>query len=193
MREARSVVFLDILQEQSIEAAQIYRVSLEGNVTVIAKVSLAIGRDWGAKEAYLYNGPQGGLILCDYFTVNEIRDGAVFRIKRLPSGSRVISGYSSKLNRIYIFGKRELFRQRLSGNDEYECVCYTEGAFGGYFEDLYRLVNNDDHTVYSFFDPSQYMIPRILLLSNRIPAKLFAAARQPILSQVMLNYLTIKI
>ena len=143
-------------------------------MTVIAKVSLAIGRDWGAKEAYLYNGPQGGLILCDYFTVNEIRDGAVFRIKRLPSDSRVISGYSSKLNSIYIFGKRELFRQRLSGNDEYECVCYTEGAFSGYFEDLYRLVNNDDHTVYSFFDPSQYMIPCIIIIALKPdPCKAF--------------------
>ena len=53
-----------------------------------------------------------------------------------------------------MFGKRELFRQRLSGEEEKECVCYTDGGYGGYFEGCLRLVNDDDHTAYAFTYPS---------------------------------------
>ena len=77
MREDRSVVFLHIYQDLSTKAGRIYRVSLEGNVAVIAEFSLVNRRDWYADGLNLYNGPQGGLIFCDNLTVNEIRDGAV--------------------------------------------------------------------------------------------------------------------
>ena len=153
VREDRSVVFLDMHQDK--RKVRIYRIALDGNVTVIARVALNIykGLCWWLNNAfYLYNGPKGYLILCEEGTVNEIRNGAASCIKTIADED-FIAGYSSKLDSVYVFkvGGIDLRRLSLSGDKKDEnCSSYRLEHF---FVTSSQFLIDDDYTVYSFHPP----------------------------------------